>query len=149
MGLRSVARRMLGQQTRQSYRLLAQILANQILADRCLVTFVEEQIERLQDSLQPARQFRSGWDFVRDICIPNPLLRSRQSLCDCGFARQKCMRNFRDAKTAKRLQGQRRLRFQWNLWVTAHEQHPQPVIAYLQVSNNDLRWCFPTFDEMN
>src|SRR5258706_278628 len=54
---RLVSRRVVREQSSQSDRLVAKLLTNQLLASRSLVALVEKQIERLQNPLQPTRQF--------------------------------------------------------------------------------------------
>src|SRR5260370_40870453 len=52
---RLVSGRMLRQQGRQTNRFLAKLLSYQMIAARWLVTFVEKQVESLQDSVQTPR----------------------------------------------------------------------------------------------
>src|SRR6266536_3875475 len=114
---------MLRQQFSETDRLVAEFSSNEVFAAGRLITFVEQQVERLQNAVESLRQLVTCWNLKWDLRFLDFLLCTRQSLCNCCFGRQECMTDFQDAETAECLQRERHLRFRWNDRVAAHEHH--------------------------
>src|SRR5438034_172577 len=80
MRLRLVARQMLCQQFRETDRLSAQFFTHEVVAARRFITFVEQQVERLQDAVETARQLLTGRNLIWHPRLLDFLFRSRQAL---------------------------------------------------------------------
>src|SRR6266478_7149873 len=102
---------MLSEQRCQSDRLSTKLLPDQMIAARCLVTFVEKQVDRLQHTIETRRQRIARWYFEWNMFVADLLFRSGQTLRDGRFAREKSFADFRGAECAQSFQGQRRLIF--------------------------------------
>src|SRR5881275_3550909 len=65
---RLISGRMFRQQSSQTNRFMTKFFSDQMIAAGRLVTFVEKKVERLQDGIQPPRQFFAGrylkWDAL-------------------------------------------------------------------------------------
>src|SRR5437868_9519453 len=127
MCLGFVSSGMLRQQFGETDRLVAEFSSNEVFAAGRFVTFIEQQVERLQNAVEPPRQLVTNWDLKRDLRFLDFLLCTRQSLCNRGFGRQECMTDFRHAETAECLQRERHLRLRRNDWMTAHEHNPYSI----------------------
>ena len=57
------------EQIGQADGLLTKLFANQFFATRSFVAFIEEQVEALQDAVEPAREFFACGDFERDLFL--------------------------------------------------------------------------------
>src|SRR5213595_3388252 len=68
---RLISGRMFRQQNSQTNRFMTKFFSNQVIAAGGLVAFVEKQIERLQDSIQTARQFDTSRYLKRDVLVAN------------------------------------------------------------------------------
>ena len=106
---RLIGRRMLGKQGCQANRFVAEFLLHQAIAAGRLVPFVKEQIESLQDTVQSARQLFAGRDLERNAQLADFLPGSREALRNGGFGGEECLRDLRDAKSAKSFKGEGRL----------------------------------------
>ena len=86
MRARSISRRMFRQQGGQSNRFLTKFFPDQMIAAGRFVAFVEKQVKRLQNAVEPIRQFIAGRNFKRNVKFANPLPRSRQAFRNGRFA---------------------------------------------------------------
>ena len=136
MGPGLVAGRVFGQQTRQADRLVTDFLANQLFAAGSFVAFVEKQVERLQNAVQPPRQLLPFGYLERNPRLANLLFRPCQPLGHRRLGRQKCPGDFRHTEAAEGIQGERDLRLRWNKRMAAHEHHPQTVVRKFLVGEN-------------
>src|SRR5215469_3782622 len=130
---------MLGEQFGEANRLLAKLLAYELVTARCFVSLVKQQIERLQNAIESPRQLIASGNLERDLRLLDPPFCARQSLCNCRLSRQECVTDFGHAKTAKCFQGQRYLRFYRDHRVGAHEHHSQSIIRDFVLGKN---WGF-------
>src|ERR1043165_5997698 len=85
----------------------ANVFTHELIAARCFVTFVEEQIQRLQDAVESPSQLRTGGNLKRNFRVANLLFGARQTFGNGSFSREKGAADFRHAETAKRVQRQR------------------------------------------
>src|SRR5258707_3326278 len=104
MRLRVVAGTVLRQQFGETDRLVAEFSSNEVFAAGRFVTFVEQQVERLQNPVESPRQLITCWNLKWDLRFLDFLLCTRQSLCNRGFGRQECMTDFQHTEAAERLQ---------------------------------------------
>ena len=130
---------MFREQAVKADRLVADFLAHQFLAAGGLVAFVEQQVERLQHAVQPARQFLAGGNLEGNLRLADFLFGAGQALGDGGIGGQKGAADFRDAETAKGLQRERDLRFRGNQRMAADEHHAQAVVGDFLVGEQRLR----------
>ena len=86
MSARLISGLMFRQQGCQPDRFLTKFLLDQVIAARCFVAFVEKQVERLQHSVQPARQFLANWYLKRNVLVADLLFGPCQSLGNSRFA---------------------------------------------------------------
>src|SRR5689334_13358861 len=101
---------MFGQQSAEPDCFLTNFFANKLLTARSLVTFVEKQVERLQNAVQSAVQFFSSGNLERDSRIADLLFRASEAFGDGSVRREKSPADFADAETAKGFQRERHLR---------------------------------------
>src|SRR5437588_4939470 len=76
---RLISGRMFRQQRPQTNRFMTKFFSDQMIAAGCLVTFVEKQVERLQNSIQAPRQFFASRYLKWNVLIPDLLFGPRQS----------------------------------------------------------------------
>ena len=119
---------MAGEQRDEADGLVAKIFAYQVFAGAGFVSFVEEQIERAENCIEPRRQFVRLGNGEGQAEVADDLTRAHEPLRDGGFTRQKCRRDFRGAQSAQRAQRQCRLRLQRELRMAAHKHHSQSVV---------------------
>src|SRR6266550_45089 len=84
---RLISSRMLRQQRPQTNRFVAELFSDQMIAARCLVTFVEKKVERLQDTIQTPRQFFARRYLKWNVLLADLLFGPRQSLGNSCFGR--------------------------------------------------------------
>src|SRR6185436_16626528 len=106
----------------------AKVFANEAVASGRFVPFVEEQVERLQDSIQARREFFAGRNFKRDAEFADFLLGASEAFGDSGFGREECLGNFERTETAKSFERERGLGFLRDERMTAGEHEAQAVI---------------------
>src|SRR3954470_7364371 len=137
----------------------AKLLSHEGLAAGSLVTFVEQQVKRLQHAIETASQLFASRNLEWDGQFAYPLLGPNQSLGDSGFSCQKCLRNFRGTETAKGLQRESRLGFLRDQRMAAGEHQPETAVFQFVVEGgricsvgvvhpllderDDLRFFFP------
>ena len=71
---------MLRQKFGEPDRLLTEFVPNQLVATGCFVTLVEQQVERLQNAVEPPRQLIAGRNLKWNVRLLDLLLCARQSL---------------------------------------------------------------------
>ncbi len=98
-----VACGVLGQQFSETNRFRHQLFAHQVLAGRGFVSFVEQKIDRLEDSIQPLPKFRASRDLKRNPPLSDFLFGARQALGDRRLGGEKCATDFREPKAAQGL----------------------------------------------
>src|SRR6266699_3739423 len=106
---------MLHEQRRQTDRLVAQVLADQLVSARRFVALIEEQIKRLQDRVQAPRQFAACGNLEGNSRLADSLAGSDQTLRHRRRRSQERGRDFLLAKTAQRFERQGYLRFAWQV----------------------------------
>src|SRR5438270_262588 len=84
----------------------------------------------------PAVQFFSGGNLEGNFCIPDLLFRASEAFGDGSVGREKSARDFADAETAKRFEGECDLSLSWNQWMAADEHHSQAVVGDFLVGEN-------------
>src|SRR5690349_18206383 len=77
---RTASRGMGDEQRGETNRLAAQVFPQQSDAGRGFVAFIEEEVERREDAIQPRREIFALGDFETDIRILNALLGPRELL---------------------------------------------------------------------
>src|SRR5207245_11460213 len=97
-----ISDRVFRQQAGQANRLLTDLFSNQLFTAGSFVAFVEKQVERLQNTVQPPRQLLASWYFERYLLFANFLFRAPQPLGNRRLGREKCPADFRHAEAAKR-----------------------------------------------
>src|SRR5207245_2795070 len=85
--------------------------AHEVFAGGGFVTFVEEQVERLQNAIEPPRQLVADRNLEWNLRFLDFLFRARQSLGNRHFGRQECMTDFRHAEAEECFQRQRFLHY--------------------------------------
>ena len=126
---RSLAGGMGDEQRCQPDGLAAQFLAQQARADGRLVTFVEEQVQRREDAVEPVGPGRALGEIETDIGIADTLFRARELFFDRGFAAHERVRDLGGAEAAQDLQREDDLGLGRDRRVAAYEHEPQAVIA--------------------
>jgi len=129
---RHIARGMLDQDRHQPHRFRAQVFAQQLVAGRSLVAFVEQKVDRSEHAIEAFVKLRPARDLERDSRLANPLLRPRQLLLDRRLAAEKGPRDLARAESAQHLQREHDLRVSGERRMAAHEQQPQRVVANLR-----------------
>ena len=129
MTLGLVASGMPCEQFRQPDRFLTELLPDQSLSNRCLVAFVEKEVQSLQDPVEARCQLFPSRNLEDDTRRADPLFGSCQPLGNCRFGGQKGARDFSDTEPAECSQCERHLSFPWNLRMTANEHHAQAVVV--------------------
>src|SRR5438067_456441 len=84
---RLISGRMFRQQRPQTNRFMTKFFSDQMIAAGSLVTFVEKQVERLQDTIQTSRRFFASWYLKWDVLIADLLFGSRQSFSNSCLGR--------------------------------------------------------------
>ena len=77
MGLCLISGAMLREQFGQLDRLLTQLFTNQLVATGCLVTFIKQQVERVQYAIETPRQLIASWNLKWDLRLLDLLLCAR------------------------------------------------------------------------
>src|ERR1700736_2912497 len=104
---------------------MAKLFPDQAKSARSFVSFVEEQVERLQDSIQSLGQFFSEWNCERDSRLSDFLLCAGEFLGYCRFTGQKSLAYLRCAEPAENFKSERDLGLARNDRVTTHKHHSQ------------------------
>ena len=60
---------------------------------RGLIALVEKEVERLQDHVEPARQFWPGWNIERDRSLADLAPGAHESFCNRRGGSEKSRRN--------------------------------------------------------
>src|SRR5437870_9240876 len=89
------------EQSSQADGLVAKLFANQFFATRSFVAFIEEQVQALQDAVEPTREFFAGGDFERNPLFTDFLFGSSQAFGDRGLGGEERAADFSDAEAAK------------------------------------------------
>src|SRR5215831_8468344 len=101
MGLWLISSRMLRQQLREPDRLPAKLLAHEFVAGGRFVAFIEQQIKRLLDAVEPPRQLVTRWNFKWNLRFLDFLFCARQSFRNRRLSRYECAADFRHVETAE------------------------------------------------
>src|ERR1700730_7389710 len=107
---------------------MAKLFPDQAKSARSFVSFVEEQVERLQDSVQPLGQFFSEWNRERNSRLADFLLCAGEFLGYGRLTGQKSLAYLGCAEPAEYFKSERDLGLARNNRVTTHEHHSQTVI---------------------
>src|SRR5215470_10227681 len=92
---------MLRQQFSETDRLVAKFFTHEVFAAGGFVTFVEQQVERLQNAIEASHQLIPCWNLKWNLRLLDPLFCARQSLGYRRFSRQESAADFGDAETGQ------------------------------------------------
>ena len=111
---------------------MAELLPQQAITGGGLVAFVEEQVQRSEDAVEPRGQVLALGDFKRDAGGLDALLGPGELLLDSGVAAEKRAGNLGGAEAAQDLQREDDLGLGRDRRVAAYEHEPQAVIAAIR-----------------
>jgi hypothetical protein len=95
-------RRLIDNERTETHRFLAQISSDEIVAARCGIAFVEEQVEHAQHAVDSRRQVVGAWWIDNDIVVSNLSFRANEALRDRRLRREKRAGDLGGAETASR-----------------------------------------------
>ena len=119
-----------GQHTPEPDRLGAQIVADQTLAARCRVAFVEDQVDDGQHRAQTLWQLALFRHAVGDAGVADLGLGADDPLRHRRLGHQEGARDLRRREAAEQPQRQRHLRARRERRVTAGEDQAQPIVVH-------------------
>ena len=128
-GARRLGGWVLGQEGDEADGFVAEGFAHQTFAATGLVAFVEKQIERSENAIEPLGQFAGIRYGKREPLIADELPGTNEPFCDGGFAGEKDRADLCGAQSAHRAQGECELRLGGDLRMKADEEHAQRVIG--------------------
>src|SRR6266850_5445684 len=95
---------MLREQFGQLDRLLTELFPNQLVATGCLVTFIKQQVERVQYAIETPGQLIANWNLKWNTRLLDFLFCACQSFGNRRFSCQESPTDLDDAETAERFQ---------------------------------------------
>ena len=118
----------LHQQASQSNRFCREVAARERRTGRRGIPFIEDQIDDVQDGVEPRGQLLARGHLIRDAGVANLRLRPDDALSDGWRVHEKRPPNFLRRQRAHFAERQRDLRVQRQRGMAAREDQPQPIV---------------------
>ena len=93
------------------------------------VTFIEDEIDDLQNRGQPTRKLRAAWNFERNLRFGERSLGANDSLCDGRLGTQVGAGNLVGGESAQKAQGEGHSGFRRKDRMARNEYQPQHVVT--------------------
>ncbi len=135
MHLRLVARGVVCDERGEADGLGAQIVAHEVFALVRAVAFVEEQVEHVENGVEPRGQLGRAGYHERHGALAQRALGAHEPLRDGRLGGEECAGNLRDAEAAQCLERQRYLGLARERRVAAGEHHTQLVVGQRAVEH--------------
>ena len=121
--------RQLGKNAPQPQRLLAQRGPDPVLAGRCRIAFVEDQVDHFQHRGEPLAERRAARHFVRHARLGQRALGAHDALRDGRLRHQEGARDLLGGEPADQPQRQRDARLGREHRMAGGEDQPQQIVA--------------------
>src|SRR5580692_2913046 len=122
--------------------LFAEVLTNRRFAGGRTVALIKEQIKHLMHAVEPARQLVGSGRLERDLIFDQVSSGPLEPFLHRLFLDQESAGNFRRAKAAERLEGERQLVLAGEPRVTAGEHHFELAVLDLAVEEKIVELAF-------